>query len=314
MNLLGLVLKCAQQHGRVGRHIQIELGGLTLLQAHQLLLELLGQKAGAHGVGALLGGQALDVLALVVGGLHGDGQLGVDLDLGVGRGILEREVMLAEVLDLVLDLLIGGLFAGKLDLDGLVAVQLDLGLALDGEGVGVLLAVLDQAGLLSELRLADREQALFVDGDGGKAVHHFVGDGGADGVLAQRVIDNGTRGLALAEPREVVLVSEFLIRILDTGVDVLGIEGDGHLRAVALKSLNFSFHVAILHRYLLIGAIAHRPVIMAHSTRSIKLRSRVHERTTETQGAARNGTREKHRAACHICLPKRTCSGYHNYV
>ena len=314
MDLLGLVLKRAQQHGRVGRHVQIELGGLALLQADQLLLELLGQKAGAHGVGTLLGGQALDGLALVVGALHGDGQLGVDLDLGVGRSVLEGEVMLAEVLDLVLDLLIGGLFAGKLDLDGLVAVQLDLGLALDGEGVGVLLAVLDQAGLLSELGLADGEQALLVDGDGGKTVHHFVGDGSADSVLAQCVVDNGTRGLALAEPGEVVLVSEFLIRILDTGVDVLGIEGDGHLRAVALKSLNFSFHVAILHRYLLTGAIAHRPVIMAHSARSIKLRSRVHERTTETQGAPAQRDAENHRAACHICLPKRTCSGYHNYI
>ena len=156
--------------------------------------------------------------------------------------------MLAQLVDLSLDLLVGRALGGQLDLDGLVAGKLELGLHLDLEGEGEVLAVGDEVhALLVELGVADGIDVAIVDGDGIGLVDEVVADGRGDVVLAESVVDDRARGLALAESGEVVFLRSLGVSLLDARVDLLGIDGDGHLDAVALQCLYFSFHVAFLH-------------------------------------------------------------------
>ena len=249
VDLVGLARQRRQHDGRIGRHVEGERGGLALLEADELLVEFGREQVGAQAVGAVLRREGRDLLALVVGGLHGQVDVAVGLHLRGGRGVLERVVVLAQGLDLLLDLGVGCALGGQLDGDGLVARELELRLHRDGERERVGLAALDEVGLV-ELGLGDGEQAAVVDGEGVGAVHDVVGDRGQHGFLAERVVDDRARGLALAEPGEVVLVGEVLVGPLDAGIDILGIDGDGHLRAVIFQCLNFCFHVAVLHHFM----------------------------------------------------------------
>ena len=257
VDLLGLAGQRGQHDGRIGRHVQRERSGLALLQAHQLLVELGREQVRAQAVGTVLGRERRNLLALVVGGLHGQVDIAVFLHLRGGGSVLERVVVLAQGVDLLVDLGIGRAFGGQLDLDGLVAGDLDLGLHRDGEREGVGLAGLDEVRLV-EFRLGDGVQVAIVDGERIGAVDHVVGDRRAHGFGAQGVVDDRARGLALAEPGEVVLVGEVLVGLLDAGIDVRGIDGNGHFRAVIFQCLNFCFHVTILHHSYV--ALRHRSV------------------------------------------------------
>ena len=124
-------------------------------------------------------------------------------------------------LDLLVDLGIGRAFGGQLDLDGLVAGDLDLGLHRDGEREGVGLAGLDEVRLV-EFRLGDGVQVAIVDGERIGAVDHVVGDRRAHGFGAQGVVDDRARGLALAETSHVEMVLVLFIYFVDRIVKDIG--------------------------------------------------------------------------------------------
>ena len=149
--------------------------------------------------------------------------------------------MLGHGRHLVVDLGLGGLGEGQLDLDGIVAGELHLGAQVDGEGEHVGLAGLHKLGLVHG-GAGHGAEALGVDGGGPGAVQHLVGDAGAHGLGAERVVDNRARGLAAAEAREIVLASEVLVGLIDAPVDIDGINGHGDFGLVALKGLNVCFH------------------------------------------------------------------------
>lgn len=182
-----------------------------------------------------------DLVAVGVGGLHGEVGVVLRLHLGSGGSVLVVGVVLGHGLDLLVDLGIGGLGEGHLDGHGVVAGKLHLGAQLDGEGVLVGLAGLhDLVGLHD--RAAHRGELGLVDRGRPRAVQQLLGDGADDRLGAQRVVDNRARGLALAESREVVLASEVLVGFLDAAVDIGGVHRDGDLDLVALQGLNLSFH------------------------------------------------------------------------
>ena len=231
-----------QKHGRlVLGNLERELFGLALLHAEDLLVEGLGEHAGARAVQTGLARERGDLVAVGVGGLHGKVGVVLRLHLGSGGSVLVVGVVLGHGLDLLVDLGIGGLGEGHLDGHGLVAGKLHLGAQLDGEGVLVGLAGLhDLVGLHD--RAAHRGELGLVDRGRPRAVQQLLGDGADDRLGAQRVVDNRARGLALAESREVVLASEVLVGFLDAAVDIGGVHRDGDLDLVALQGLNLSFH------------------------------------------------------------------------
>ena len=161
--------------------------------------------------------------------------------------------MLEQRVDLRVDLLVGRLGGRHLDLDGVVARELERGLRVDFEVERVGLAVDHEVHvLLVELGLADREDAGFVDGLGIRLVHQVVGHDRADVVLAERAVDDRARRLAATETGDGVLACNLLVLLLDAIGDSLLVDGDGNLGAVTLQDLNFCFHVVLhlLSRYL----------------------------------------------------------------
>ena len=238
----GLARLTGQKHGRlVLGNLERELFGLALLHTEDLLVEGLGEHASARAVQTGLARKRGDLVAVGVGGLHGEVGVVLRLHLGGGRSVLIVGVVLGHGLDLLVDLGIGGLGERHLDGHGLVAGKLYLGAQLDGEGVLVGLAGLhDLVGLHD--RAAHRGELGLVDRGRPRAVQQLLGDGADDRLGAQRVVDNRARGLALAESREVVLASEVLVGFLDAAVDISGVHRDGDLDLVALQGLNLSFH------------------------------------------------------------------------
>ena len=150
-------------------------------------------------------------------------------------------IVVAQRLDLLVDFGLGSAFGRKLHLDRLVIGKLAGRLALNFEGELVGLAAFDKCRL-AELGLADRVQIAAVDGERVAAVHEVIGDGSRHSLGTERIVDDRTGRLALAESGEIVLIRKVLVSLLDAIVDFFGIDGDGHLDLVVLQCLYFCFH------------------------------------------------------------------------
>lgn len=214
---------------------------LAFLQADDLLVEGGREHAGAHEAHTGLARQRAHVLAVLVGRGDLEVGVGVGLHLGVGVGVLELMVVVAQRLDLLVDFSLGRAFGRKLHFDRLVIGEFAGRLALDLEGELVGLATLDERRL-AELGLADGIQIAAVDSERIAAVHDVIGDAGRHSLGAERVVDDRTGRLALAESGEIVLIRKVLVSLLDAIVDFFGIDGDGHLDLVVLQCLYFCFH------------------------------------------------------------------------
>ncbi len=97
-----------QKHGGlILGDVERELLGLPLLHAENLGVERLVHHAGAGSVKTGFALERLDGLAVLVGCLDGELSMVLGLELRGGRRVLERLVMLAELLDLLGDLRLG---------------------------------------------------------------------------------------------------------------------------------------------------------------------------------------------------------------
>ena len=100
------------------RVIGVELEDVAGVGADEVLVELGDDRAGADLVEVVVGGEAVDGLAVLGAG-------DVDRDVvAVGRGALdlgELAVLAAQAVDLLVDLLVGRLGVGDLDAEAVVA-------------------------------------------------------------------------------------------------------------------------------------------------------------------------------------------------
>ena len=202
------------------------------VSADQGLVELGGVAVAAGDEHAALGGEVVGVLD----GLEVDGHIVVSLD-GAALDVLEGGTVVEEHLDLVVDLGLGDLRGRHLDLDGVEGGELGSRTQGELDGVGVVLVILSEVELLVVTALGGDDVQL-VEDDGLVGGDQVVGGLSEGGLLAQHVIDDGTRSAAGAEAREAVLLGGVLVGLLDRGVDVGGRDGDrsGELGVLDVRS------------------------------------------------------------------------------
>ena len=265
VDLGGLAHERSRRGVVLGRRVDRELLRLALLHAGDLLVELLRVHAGAHAVLEGLLGEGGDLVAVVVGGRNLQLDVLVFLDLRVRRSVDVLDVVLAKRVDLLFDLGIIDALGGHLDLDRVVAGQLGSRLDVEFEVVAVRGLVGDDVRILVELDLADGVNTRLVDGQRHRLVDHIVGHERAHVILAQRAVDDGARGLPATEARDVVLVRDFLVLLLDAVSDHCVVDRDGHLDAIAFQGLDFSFHLSILRFELSLLCFGTQTRIIAHN-------------------------------------------------
>lgn len=142
-----------------------------------------------------------------------------------------------EHVDLLVDLGLGDLRGGHLDLDGVVGGELSGRAQGELDGVGVVGAIGAQVDLLV-IALLDGNDVQLVEDVALVGADQLVGGLREHGVLAQGGVDHGTRGLAGAEAGETILLGGSLVGLLDDGVDVGGRDGDrsGELGVLHVRS------------------------------------------------------------------------------
>ena len=150
---------------------------------------------------------------------------------------------------MLFDLGVGRLFGGHLDVDGVVARELDLGDDDAGDGERELLARLGDLGHV-EVRLLDVDDVVGVDGVEGEVVDEVLCDLAICGdVAADRLLEHLARRLALAKARIVVL-PQLLEVALDMLIDLFGgrlhRQDDFDILAVVLADLAHNLQCILL--------------------------------------------------------------------
>ena len=230
-----------------------DLGGLALVVAAEELRLEGGRLAGGERVEGLV--DALEQLARAE--LVRDAAGGVDLGVvddgdeveghevaGLGGAVDrdERAEAAAEALELLGDLLVADLDGVDRELEAVVVGQLDLGAHVDLDreeqvaGEVLLVRPLDDVGL------GAAEGAQLVLGHRGavEPVEALVDRVLEHGGLADPLVDDGRRHLALAEARHVDLLGDVLVGVGDAGLQLLGRHRDGELGARGAQLLNRS--------------------------------------------------------------------------
>ena len=135
------------------------------------------------------------------------------------------------------DLCLGDLCRGHLDLDGVIRSQDDGGTEGELDGIGVVLTVAAQIDVLV-VALLDGDNVELVENVGLVGADQLVGGLSENGLAAQHAVDDGTRGLAGAEARETVLLGSSLVGLLDGGINVGSGNGDrsGKLGVLHVRS------------------------------------------------------------------------------
>ena len=200
--------------------------------ADQGLVELLGVAVATGDEHAALGGKVVGVLD----GLEVDGNVVLGLD-GATLDVLEDGTVVEEHLNLVVDLGLGDLRRGHLDLDSVEGGELSSGTQGELDGVGVVLVILGEVEVLVVTVLGGDDVQLVEDGGlvGGDQVVGGLSEGSLG---AKSRVDDRTGGLTGAEAREAVLLGGVLVGLLDRGVDVGGRDGDrsGELGVLDVRS------------------------------------------------------------------------------
>lgn len=208
----------------VGRGAALQLGGegrgAAGLQARDGLVDAVEQLAGADGVRHAAGDAVVQHLAV-------DARLQVDGDdVALGRGPLHRRgggEALAELLDRLVDVLVGHLDGVDLDADAGVVGDLELGADVDLGGEGQRLVVLQLGDV--DLGLAQRLEVTLVDGVLVELRQRVVDGLLQDGAATEPLVDDAGRDLALAEARHRDLLVDLLVRRVEAGLELL----EGHL-------------------------------------------------------------------------------------
>ncbi len=176
--------------------------------------------------------------------------LGGQVDVGVvalgGRTVDAHEgaETLTQGFQTLVDVLIGDLGLGDLELHAVKLRQLDVGATLDGRRelqLGVVLGGL-RNGLHVELRLGHRVDLLGLKSLGVQLRHALVHGLAGDGAEADALVDDLAGHVALAEAGHVDLLGDFLAGFVEIRVELLRIDGDGELHLGRLKIPDADFH------------------------------------------------------------------------
>ena len=200
-----------------------------------------GNSALAELVHTVLDAQSVNGLAVVVFDGHGQLDNALLLDLGVGRSILVVEVVIAQRIDLLVNLKLGSRLERNLHMDGRVIGKLEFGLDFEFCGEGEVFALFHQAFDVAELRLGNHEQVVLVNGQREALVHDLVSNRGTNSLFAEVAVDDGTGHMAGAESGETVLRAEILVGLLDASVDLGSLDGHRELGGTGLENLYLRF-------------------------------------------------------------------------
>ena len=212
--------------------LTVTLTAASSAHAGDALVEGGGQAAGADHDHAALAGERLGVLDV----------LDVDRDvvaLGDGAvGVIEGGVVAEQHLDLGVDLALGDLRGGHLDLHRVVGGELAARAELELDGVDEVLVVGDGVLELPVLAGLHRDDVELVDDLRLGLADEVVGGLREHGAGAEHVVDDGTRGVTSAEAREAILFGSVAVGLLDGSVDVGGRDGDrrGELCVLHVRS------------------------------------------------------------------------------
>ena len=227
------VLELAADEGRAERR------GAAGLEARDGLVEAVEHLGAADAVGQGLGRGVLDDRAVLVRGREVEGDLvalgGSALDAGVGGEAL------TERLELLVDVGVGDLDRGHLDLDRGQVGELDLGPHVDLGGDLDVVAV----GELGEVDLGLAER-LQVGLQQGLAVP--VGQGRVDGLVedhatSDALVDDGRRDLAATEAGHLDLRADGLVGLVESGLELVERHLDGELDPGGAQVLGGALHV-----------------------------------------------------------------------
>ena len=223
-----------------------EAGFLTGGQAFEGLIQ-----AVEHGGGAELVAHAL----LGVDGFAVD--FGVEVDVGVvtlgGRTVDAHEgaETLAQGFQTVVDVLIGDLGLGDLDLHAVKSRQFDVRATLNGGDelqLGLILGGFRHV-LNVDLRLGHRVDLLGFKSLGIQLRHAVVHSFAGDGTEADTLVDDLAGHVALTEARHVDLLCDFLASLVEIRVELLRVDGDGELHLGRLKIPDADFHACAPEKY-----------------------------------------------------------------
>ena len=193
----------------------------------------IGQAVGIEGHGAV---HAREVLgALLVGDVDGD-DVALD-DATVVLDVLIGHLIGEQLLDLEVNLGIGGLCGRHLDGNLVVGVEINLGSNGDSDGDDVVLVLGDEGGILAEVRTLDRHDVQLVEHDGLGGIEKVVGGVSQNGLAADDAVDHGTRSTTTTEALELIAAGDVLVCLRDIAVDVCGGHGNGSDNLVVLGPL-----------------------------------------------------------------------------
>lgn len=212
--------------------VQVTVLDVVNVGADQGLVELLGVAVATGDEHAALGGKVVGVLD----GLEVDGNVVLGLD-GATLDVLEGSAVVEEHLDLVVNLGLGDLRRGHLDLDSVEGGELGSRTQGELDGVGVVLVILGEVELLVVTVLGGDDVQLVEDG-GLVGCDQVVGGLSEGSLGAKSGVDDRTGSLTGTEAREAVLLGGVLVGLLDRGVDVGGRDGDrsGELGVLDVRS------------------------------------------------------------------------------
>ena len=189
------------------------------------LLELLGHLLAVereHAVGAGEVSRALDVL-------HVNGHDVAGLDRAVLLDVLVGDLIAEELVDLPVDLGLGGLLGRHVDRRGVIALQLAGRAHANGGGdhvVGALGGELGVGALGAKAHAAHGRDVKLLEHERLGGVQEVVGGLGEHGLAADDAVDHRARRVAATEALEVVLLGDVLVGARDGGVDIGSRDGD----------------------------------------------------------------------------------------
>ena len=215
----------------------VELEDVAGLGAGELLVDLGGDRAGAHRVAVVVGGQPVLRLAVErAGDVDDDGVLGLRRPVDVGEGGLH----LAHAVDLGVDLFLGQLGPGELDPQPAVARHLHDGADLD-DGVEGDRPVLLPGGDVDVGRVDG------VDVVVGERLGVVLGQRVVQGLLAadlgaEAALEHLAGRLAGPEPGNADLARDLAEREVDRLVELVLVDLDGELDLVSLEGCDGGLH------------------------------------------------------------------------
>ncbi len=232
---LGVLAFVVSAHER-----SLERGGLPRAQRVERLVDALDELARTD-----LVGDAVGRVDLFVADDGNQVDLGEVAGLGWAVHRDERAEAAAKTVELFFDVVDADLGGVDRDLDVVVVGEGDLGAHVDLDGQQQVAGEVLLVGPLRDIGFGatERSQLVLFHSLAVEAVEAFVDRVLEDGGLADPLIDDGRRNLALAEAGDVDLLGDVPVGVGDAGLQFLRRHRDGELRACGAELFDRGLHV-----------------------------------------------------------------------